>query len=65
VRLLGVTAARLVAGDAPVQGGLFAPPAKKRDQLLKAMDAIRDRHGEQSVRHGGERRRSNPWGPDS
>ncbi len=64
VRLLGVTGAGLVAGAAPVQGGLFAAPPKKRDQLLKAMDAIRDRHGEDKVRHGGDRRQTNPWGPD-
>jgi DNA polymerase-4 len=64
IRLLGVTAAQLAGGGAPVQGALFAAPVKKRDRLLKAMDAIRDRHGEDSVRHGGERRRTNPWGPD-
>lgn len=64
VRLLGVTGAGLVAGDVPVQGGLFGQARKRRDQLLKAMDAIRDRHGEDAVRHGGERRRTNPWGPD-
>ncbi|MBM4062734.1 MAG: DNA polymerase IV [Planctomycetes bacterium] len=64
VRLLGVTGAGLVAGEAPVQGGLFAPAPHKRDRLLAAMDAIRDRHGEGAVRHGGERARTNPWGPD-
>jgi DNA polymerase-4 len=66
VRLLGLTAAQLVAGDAPAQGSLFAPAPKKRDQLLKAMDAIRDRHGDDKLRHGGgERRRTTPWGPDA
>ena len=64
VRLLGVTAAQLTTDEAPVQGSLFAAPTKKRDKLLAAMDRIRDRHGEDSVRHGGERRRTNPWGPD-
>jgi DNA polymerase IV len=64
VRLLGVTGAGLVEGAAPVQGALFAQAPKKRDQLLKAMDAIRDRHGESAVRHGGERRDTNAWGPD-
>jgi len=64
IRLLGVTAAQLAGGQAPVQGGLFAPPVQKRDRLLKAMDTIRDRHGEQSLHHGGERRRTNAWGPD-
>ena len=64
IRDSGVTAAQLAGGGAPVQGALFAAPVKKRDRLLKAMDAIRDRHGEDSVRHGGERRRTNPWGPD-
>jgi len=64
VRLLGLSVAGLADAAAPAQGSLFAPPPKKRDQLLRAMDAIRDRHGEDSVRHGGERRRTNPWGPD-
>lgn len=64
VRLLGVTAAGLTGARAPVQGGLFAAPVKKRDQLLAAMDKIRDRHGEDAVRHGGERRRTTQWGPD-
>jgi DNA polymerase-4 len=64
IRLLGVTAAQLTGDAAPAQGALFAAPAHKRDKLLAAMDAIRDRHGEDSLRHGGERRSTNPWGPD-
>lgn len=64
VRLLGLSVAGLADAGAPAQGSLFAPPPQKRDQLLRAMDAIRDRHGEDSVRHGAERRRTNPWGPD-
>jgi DNA polymerase IV len=65
VRLLGVSIASLGDDAAPTQGSLFAPPPQKRDRLLKAMDKIRDRHGEDSVRHGGERRETNPWGPDA
>jgi len=78
VRLLGVTGADLIDGDQaaapkPVQGSLFAvaeeqpSPAtsKQRSKLLQAMDAIRDRHGEDAVRHGGGRRATNPWGPDT
>lgn len=53
VRLLGVTGAALVAADAPVQGGLFGAAPARRDRLLRALDAIRDRHGERAVRHGG------------
>ncbi len=64
VRLLGVTGASLVGAGAPVQGGLFAQAPKKRDQLLAAMDRIRDRHGESAVRHGGERRETTQWGPE-
>jgi DNA polymerase IV len=72
VRLLGVTAANLVAGDAPAQGLLFAagpegnPAAQRpqqREKLLRAMDRIRDRHGEDAVRHAGDRLHTNPWGP--
>ncbi len=74
VRLLGVTGADLVAAGAaprPVQRALFgqdagAAPAEQaqRSKLLQAMDAIRDRHGEGAVRHGGGRRATNPWGPE-
>ena len=64
VRLLGVTAASLVGHEVLVQRGLFASPPKKREQVLRAMDAIRDRHGENAVRHGGERRHTTPWGPE-
>ncbi len=74
MRLLGVTGADLVAAGAaprPVQRALFgqdagAAPAEQaqRSKLLQAMDAIRDRHGEGAVRHGGGRRATNPWGPE-
>jgi len=64
VRLLGVTAASLVGHEVLVQRGLFASAPKKREQVLRAMDAIRDRHGENAVRHGGERRHTTPWGPE-
>lgn len=64
VRLLGISGALLVGGAGPAQQSLFAAVPRKRDRLLQAMDAVRDRHGEDSLRHGGERRRSNPWGPD-
>jgi len=68
VRLLGISAASLTSGEVPVQGGLFAGSGPgnpgKRDKLLEAMDAIRDRHGEDAVRHGRKPRSTNPWGPD-
>lgn len=75
VRLLGVTGADLADHDgsaAPVQRSLFGPApdaagseqGAQRSKLLQAMDAIRDRHGEGAVRHGGGRRATNPWGPD-
>jgi DNA polymerase-4 len=67
IRLLGVTAANLVAGaGAGVQRGLFDRVAERpgvSDRVLAAMDAIRDRHGEDAVRHGLERKRTTPWGP--
>lgn len=79
VRLLGVTGADLVAADEadastrPKQQSLFvaeepevkpAASSAQREKLLQAMDAIRDRHGEDAVRHAGKRRRTNLWGPD-
>jgi DNA polymerase-4 len=64
IRLLGVTAAQLVADAGPAQGALFEEAARKRGALLEAMDAIRDRHGEGSVRHATERRATNSWGPE-
>jgi DNA polymerase-4 len=64
VRLLGVTAAGLVGLQAPVQGSLFGSVPQKRGRLLQAMDAIRDRHGEHAVHHGGQRRSTTPWGPE-
>jgi DNA polymerase-4 len=68
IRLLGVTAGNLVdaAAGGVVQQELFArdaPTAKKSERVLAAMDAIRDRHGEDAVRHGLERKRTTPWGP--
>ncbi len=64
VRLLGVTAADLVTTNAPSQGSLFADPeVERRERLLRAMDAIRDRHGEQGVARGLGRHASTPWGP--
>ena len=76
VRLLGLTAADLRdagqdAGPEPVQRALFEEPeeraaaadSEQRSKLLRAMDAIRDRHGERAVRHGGGRGSTNPWGP--
>ncbi|MCR9247731.1 MAG: hypothetical protein NXI31_22110, partial [bacterium] len=73
VRLLGVGVADLQVEGAvtPRQGGLFAaedapaPAAReRRGKLLRAMDAIRDRHGEDAVHRGGERRSTSPWGPN-
>jgi DNA polymerase-4 len=60
----------------PVQGSLFdgprpahaeaargsAAPAK-RERLLRALDSIKDRHGEDALRHGIDSRRSGPFGP--
>ncbi len=63
IRLLGVTAAELGPGGAATQGSLFAPAPGKSQRVLAAMDAIRDRHGEDAVRHGLDRKRTSPWGP--
>lgn len=65
VRLLGLAALQLNAAGAPSQGLLFAPPAAKRDRLLRAIDAVRDRHGDGALRHGIGSRQTNPWGPDA
>ena len=55
VRLLGVAAADLHDRDAPKQRGLFdAGPESpgKSAEIMKAMDDIRDRFGEDSIHHG-------------
>jgi len=79
VRLLGVTGADLHDQDEeqpaprPTQQSLFVAEEpgpeptvdrQQRDRLLEAMDKIRDRHGEDAVRHAGKRRTTNPWGPE-
>lgn len=64
VRLLGVTAAALAPAGVPAQRTLFDGNPRKRGSLLQAMDAIRDRHGDEAVRRAGERRRTTPFGPD-
>ena len=67
IRLLGLTAGNLVAagGSEGVQRCLFDAPVAsgKSERLLRAMDAIRDRHGEHAVRHGSERSGTTPFGP--
>lgn len=52
VRLLGVTAADLTAGSAG-QRGLFRDDARQ-DQVLRALDSIRDRFGEDAIGHGAQ-----------
>lgn len=64
LRLLGLTAAELVAAGGPQQAGLFERSPAQRKRLLEAMDAIRDRHGEQAVRRGGLLRPEQPFGPE-
>jgi DNA polymerase-4 len=75
VTAANVTAANAAAAaGAGVQQGLFdrvvdgavervAERPGVSDRVLAAMDAIRDRHGEDAVRHGLERKRTTPWGP--
>ncbi len=55
IRLLGVTAAKLGAAGASRQGSLFGPSRAAGGALLAAMDAIKDRHGEQAVFRLGQR----------
>lgn len=42
---------------------LFERVDEKGIKVLRAMDAIRDRHGEDAVRRGAQRRDTTPWGP--
>ncbi|MFN9331018.1 MAG: hypothetical protein ACK6D1_00285 [Planctomycetota bacterium] len=64
VRLLGVPAAALGDAAAPVQAALFGGDPRRQERLLRAMDAIRDRHGDDAVGRGGARRATTPFGPD-
>ena len=64
IRLLGVTAADLVAAADATQGSLFGEQVEdQRTRVLEAMDAIRDRHGEQAVRRGPPPQDASKWGP--
>jgi len=65
LRLLGLTGAELLTAGGQVQVGLFERPPAQRQRLLQAMDAIRDRHGEQAVRRGGLVRPQQPFGPEA
>jgi DNA polymerase-4 len=62
IRLLGIT-----AGDLAPAGGmqreLFARGPDKAGSVLRAMDAIRERFGEDAIHHGLERRSTTPFGP--
>lgn len=53
IRLLGVGVADLLHDDVPVQGDLFDRGTERSADLLEMMDRIRDRFGEDSIRHGG------------
>ena len=64
IRLLGVTAAALSDAAAPTQAALFGGDPRRQERLLRAMDAIRDRHGDDAVGRGGARRATTPFGPD-
>ena len=58
IRLLGVGVADLIEGSVPVQGDLFddeSGKAGRSSAVLKALDRIRDRFGEDSIQHGGAR----------
>jgi DNA polymerase-4 len=64
IRLLGVTAAQLAEGSAAVQQTLFEPARDQKGlRVLRALDAIRDRHGEDAVHRGMAKRSTTPWGP--
>jgi DNA polymerase IV len=63
IRLLGVTAAGLRPAASLVQSLLFAQAPGKAGKVTAAMDAIKDRFGEDAIRRGAPGRRSTPWGP--
>jgi DNA polymerase-4 len=52
VRLLGVGVSGLEAASKPAPGLLFAATAGKAKRLNRAVDAIKDRFGDDAIRHG-------------
>ncbi len=57
VRLLGVSVSDLVPAVASRQGHLFAPPPRKNADLLRAVDAIRARFGDDKLKRAATDRR--------
>jgi DNA polymerase-4 len=51
IRLLGIAAADLAATGAPAQQSLFGDDARQ-DQVMRALDSIRDRFGDDAIGHG-------------
>lgn len=52
VRLLGVGTSDLQSASGPRQGQLFAPPPRKASELLRAVDSIRARFGDDAIKRG-------------
>jgi DNA polymerase-4 len=54
VRLIGIQAGKLLKKGQEIQEGLFTRGSERKDRLDSALDSIRDRHGDESLKRANQ-----------